>query len=811
MFKKHDKKLVSLLITLTALFLGAVSVQAEEENAAISAQPSSETGIVLETAAEVQETVVSTIGSAGSVETAADVVSEQSIEAESALLQDSEVVSEETVTAPEVGIVGEEISSEAASAAEAGQEEFAAEEGTAADTDTAESTAEPSPADEEMAAAAAVDTESKAVEEIRVLDAVEETAPEAEEAPQEYVHILDGIDYSSVYNYFWYVDHYTDIRNAFGEDQERTLKHFVNNGMNEGRLGSGEFSVYSYRNAYQDLRTAFQKNWKRYYMHYVNNGQKEGRDQILGIAVIQNPVTVKNGTNYSPVYDYYFYIDHNTDVKAAFGDDDIRVLDHFVNNGMRETRQANEVFEVHAYRLANQDLRLAFGTDYPRYYMHYINHGAREGRTAVGVTELQNPVTVLNGKDYSKVYNFNFYTGLYPDMKKNFGNDDLAALKHFVNNGMREKRQGAENFEVVSYRNAYGDLRIAFRNDYPRYYLHYINNGAKEGRTETTGIDTLVSPVTAIDGTDYAPVYNYAFYLDRYTDLKKIFSNDDVGALLHFINNGMNEKRQAAENFNVVSYRNAHQDLRIAFRMNYPKYYLHYIRNGVKEGRDGTVGVAELQNPVTISDGVDFKNVYDYFFYIKKYSGELAPIKDDDVGVLEHFKYRGMLLDMQGKETYSKSEYSSLLKKTYADLNATQLAMVKKAQGYTSNTNYQILVNKTTHKVMVLERTNLVWKMSKYWTCTVGALSTPTPEGTFATSDRVLNFGDQYYLAWYAVAFAPDLLLHSILYRPGPTPSVVYQGDLGVNQSHGCVRLPLSGAKWIFDNITYGTKVVIYH
>ena len=35
-------------------------------------------------------------------------------------------------------------------------------------------------------------------------------------------------------------------------------------------------------------------------------------------------------------------------------------------------------------------------------------------------------------------------------------------------------------------------------------------------------------------------------------------------------------------------------------------------------------------------------------------------------------------------------------------------------------------------------------------------------------------------------------------------------GRLGMHLSHGCVRLDIDNAKWIYDNIPYGTKVVIW-
>ena len=38
----------------------------------------------------------------------------------------------------------------------------------------------------------------------------------------------------------------------------------------------------------------------------------------------------------------------------------------------------------------------------------------------------------------------------------------------------------------------------------------------------------------------------------------------------------------------------------------------------------------------------------------------------------------------------------------------------------------------------------------------------------------------------------------------------VMDGRLGINASHGCVRLAIENAKWIYDTIPRGTKVVTY-
>lgn len=35
-------------------------------------------------------------------------------------------------------------------------------------------------------------------------------------------------------------------------------------------------------------------------------------------------------------------------------------------------------------------------------------------------------------------------------------------------------------------------------------------------------------------------------------------------------------------------------------------------------------------------------------------------------------------------------------------------------------------------------------------------------------------------------------------------------GRLGMHLSHGCVRLQIDNAKWIYNNIPRGTTVVVY-
>ena len=79
---------------------------------------------------------------------------------------------------------------------------------------------------------------------------------------------------------------------------------------------------------------------KSYYMHYIASGKKDGRAGT-GCKTLQGAVTVYNRVDYSAVFDYNYYITNNGDIKAAFWDDDVAVLAHFVNYGMSEGRRKN--------------------------------------------------------------------------------------------------------------------------------------------------------------------------------------------------------------------------------------------------------------------------------------------------------------------------------------------------------------------------------------------------------------------------------------------------------------------------------------
>ena len=99
--------------------------------------------------------------------------------------------------------------------------------------------------------------------------------------------------------------------------------------------------------------------------------------------------------------------------------------------------------------------------------------------------------------------------------------------------------------------------------------------------------------------------------------------------------------------------------------------------------------------------------------------------------------------------------------------------------------------------------------------CSTGTVSDPTPLGTFTAGGPC---GSWYYFqkfdcwAQYAYRINGPYLFHSVLYSE-KDESTLRQGSvnaLGTRASHGCVRLKVEDAKWIYNNCPAGTTVVVY-
>jgi GH25 family lysozyme M1 (1,4-beta-N-acetylmuramidase)/pterin-4a-carbinolamine dehydratase len=365
--------------------------------------------------------------------------------------------------------------------------------------------------------------------------------------------------------------------------------------------------------------------------------------------------TVYGGIDYSPVYNYQYYIAHNPDVAKAFHGDVAKTLQHFVQHGMSEGRRASASFDVHSYYLRYPDLRRWYGKNWKLYFLHYMNHGIKEKRIATGTTKLVGAITVLNGVDYSAVYDYQYYLDHNPDLAKYYKNDDVALLTHFVDHGMSEGRRASASFDVHSYYLRYPDLRRWYGKNWKLYFLHYMNHGKKEKRV-ATGTTKLVGTITILNGVDYSAVYDYQYYLDHNPDLVKYYKDDDVALLTHFVDHGMSEGRRASASFDVHSYYLRYPDLRRWYGKNWKLYFLHYINHGQKEKRVAT-GTTKMVGAITVLNGVDYSAVYDYQYYLDHNRDLAKYYKNDDVALLTHFVDHGMSEGRRASASFDVHSY----------------------------------------------------------------------------------------------------------------------------------------------------------
>ena len=138
-----------------------------------------------------------------------------------------------------------------------------------------------------------------------------------------------------------------------------------------------------------------------------------------------------------------------------------------------------------------------------------------------------------------------------------------------------------------------------------------------------------------------------------------------------------------------------------------------------------------------------------------------------------------------------------------------EFEMTWRAQQYYSNTNWLILADTTNNHVAIFSGSRGNWRLQKYWVCSSGAPTSPTVTGEFTVGNKGYSFGEEHgYSCYYWTQFRGAYLFHSVKYYANTRN--IMDGRLGVNISAGCVRLDIDNAKWIYDNIPRGTKVVVY-
>ncbi len=195
-----------------------------------------------------------------------------------------------------------------------------------------------------------------------------------------------------------------------------------------------------------------------------------------------------------------------------------------------------------------------------------------------------------------------------------------------------------------------------------------------------------------------------------------------------------------------------------------------------------------------------------YFNSIGKLSTGLVMISGSP-----YYFYDGTEKDGGEKYTMAKSTtvngYKINSKGVCTNLS-TKTELLLEAQNHTSINNYLIVIDHIYCGLGIYKRdSNGDWYTYKYMSCAPGKASTPTYTGTYKiTSSRGYYFDSGSVRCFWYSTFNGNQAIHSVLYYP---EGGLADGRVGMRLSHGCVRIPYSEAKWIYDYIPTGTTVVV--
>ena len=252
-----------------------------------------------------------------------------------------------------------------------------------------------------------------------------------------------------------------------------------------------------------------------------------------------------------------------------------------------------------------------------------------------------------------------------------------------------------------------------------------------------------------------------------------------------------------------------------------------------------TKNIGEKSQKVTIVSQLGTETVLDVIYNVNDTipptitgDEELSFIAGDEVDILEKFtaednSNQEVAFSIDGEYDLTKAgEYIINIVAEDQSGNKTPKQVTIKitepphqvaAHHTSSGAPYYIEVNRQQNVVIVYskDQNGNYSNIAKVFVASTGAPGSETPLGTFTTSDRY----ESLYLVgnvWghYTVRISGPYFFHSVPYftKGAPWDNLEYleYNKLGNGASAGCVRLAAADAKWIYDNIGYGTTVKIY-
>ncbi len=184
--------------------------------------------------------------------------------------------------------------------------------------------------------------------------------------------------------------------------------------------------VYNAAQSATNVRTYYARQWFKEWgtTNYVSyNGPQTFKYGIIRSA---NAVSIPEELK-AYVFDAKYYADTHADLKTAYGYDEEKLYDHFINYGIEEGRAASPYFDVKFYMNQNtQNFRETMKGDYEKAFNHFL--------TNIESTTLMK---------LSESFDAGFYAEQNPDLSET---TVLGLLAHYVAVGSKKNAPASDTF-----------------------------------------------------------------------------------------------------------------------------------------------------------------------------------------------------------------------------------------------------------------------------------------------------------------------------------------------------------------------------
>ncbi len=243
--------------------------------------------------------------------------------------------------------------------------------------------------------------------------------------------------------------------------------------------------------------------------------------------------------------------------------------------------------------------------------------------------------------------------------------------------------------------------------------------------------------------------------------------------------------------------------------------WMNYVCNGEVSG---TEGQSKRMEAIKIRLSGDISKYYDVYYRVHAQDfGWLGWTCNDRVAGTTNgsFRLEAIQIKLYPKNTGPGVDKKSVInfvadgnykvcQDAFGNIYTDAEPLLGKRSGYTVFTNLSTnIVN-----VFIADGTGKEIVTYKRYQCTSGAPSTPTIRGTYYIYMKRYYFDSGASRCFYFSPFKGGYGFHTVLCYKDPTPSRIMDGRLGMYLSHGCIRLAIENAKWIYDNCSIGTKVI---